>query len=475
MRSAERSWWTEGVFEGRPVRHLLAKHDIGAVFRFLKTRGWSRAAIAAATGLSETRVRAVAQGKQQIASYDVLARIAAGLNIERGLLGLAYLDNAGDVVRSSPTQQGEDGFASLPASGPADRNVSDRQPARPATADDKRRSLLSAVALLVATSGFLGGAEPTRTRRLGASDVARLDAILALYRSMDSEVGSGALWPEVAHLAESASALLDPSRYSCANSLKPRLLASVAATRQLAGWMAFDSGRHSDAQRHLLVAERTAVSSGDMLLAAHVRYAQARQFQHLHHHRDAIDTVRLAHDHMGTAATPAISARLYGTEATSLAALGDARTAQAMLTRAWEAFDRIKPDREPEWIRFYDHGELPAEHAATYRELARRDRGGPHGAGAAQYYTDAVAAFGPQQARSSVLNEVGLCGALFLADQPDRAVAVGEQALHHASHLTSRRVFDRIRSLRVDFAGHLTLPDVAAFSRKIASLATTRA
>jgi len=60
------------------------------VFRFLRSRGFSRAAIAAATGLSETRVRSVAQGRQQITSYEVLERIAAGLGIPRGSLGLAY-------------------------------------------------------------------------------------------------------------------------------------------------------------------------------------------------------------------------------------------------------------------------------------------------------------------------------------------------------------------------------------------------
>jgi transcriptional regulator with XRE-family HTH domain len=83
----------DGSFEDRPLRELLAVRDLGAVFRFLKTRGWSRAAIAAATGLTETRVRAVSQGKQQITSYEVLERIAIGLNIERGLLGLAYTDS----------------------------------------------------------------------------------------------------------------------------------------------------------------------------------------------------------------------------------------------------------------------------------------------------------------------------------------------------------------------------------------------
>ncbi|GLI03894.1 helix-turn-helix domain-containing protein [Phytohabitans aurantiacus] len=460
MRQAEASWWTDGVFDGRPVYQFLAARDIGAIFRFLKTRGWSRAAIAAATGLTETRVRAIARGSQQITSYQVLERIAAGLKIERGMLGLAYIAQAryeaGADIERIEAAESKAGMAGLPG--------------------DDRRSFLTAVGLLLGASGLLGLPVTTQPRRIGASDIARLDAILVLYRSIDSEFGSGAVYGEVARLAEAASALQDRSLYEYPGALEPRLYASIAAARQLAGWMAFDCARHSDAQRHLLAAERAAVASGDLLLAANVRYAQARQFQHLRHHRDAVDTVRLARDQIGdTVATPAVQARLYGTEATSLAAIGDARAARDLLGRAREAFDRIKPDREPEWIRFFDHGELLAEHAATYRELARHEPGSRRGATAVQWYADAIAAFGPQQARSAVLNEVGLCGALFLADQPDRAVVVGERALARARKLTSKRAFDRILNLRSDFARHLARPEVAEFARKVASLAPSSA
>jgi tetratricopeptide (TPR) repeat protein/transcriptional regulator with XRE-family HTH domain len=72
------------------MREVLRDRDFDAVFGFLGSRGWSRNAIAAATGLSETRVRAVLQGKQRITSYEVLERIADGLMIDRGLVGLAY-------------------------------------------------------------------------------------------------------------------------------------------------------------------------------------------------------------------------------------------------------------------------------------------------------------------------------------------------------------------------------------------------
>ena len=74
------------------MREILRERDFSAVFGFLVRHGWSRTSITAATGLSETRVRAVLQGKQRITSYEVLERIADGLLIERGLPGLAYGD-----------------------------------------------------------------------------------------------------------------------------------------------------------------------------------------------------------------------------------------------------------------------------------------------------------------------------------------------------------------------------------------------
>jgi transcriptional regulator with XRE-family HTH domain len=92
LRQADSIWWRSGTYLGRPVREILRQRDMAALFCFLKTRGWSRAAIAAATGLSESRVRAISQARQQITSYEVLERIADGLVIDRGLLGLAYTD-----------------------------------------------------------------------------------------------------------------------------------------------------------------------------------------------------------------------------------------------------------------------------------------------------------------------------------------------------------------------------------------------
>src|SRR5947209_9865932 len=106
------------------------------------------------------------------------------------------------------------------------------------------------------------------------------------------------------------------------------------------------------------------------------------------------------------------------------------------------------PDREPGWMRFYDRGELLAQYGRVYRDLARTD---PRHADAAVEWTQrAIDAFGPQNVRSTVLNEVGLCSALTLAGEPDRALDIGVAVIDHGRQLTSRRVQDRIRNLARD-------------------------
>lgn len=101
-------WWSEGVVDGRPMREVLADREIGAVFRFLRAQGWSLTGMCAATGLKETRIRAVMNGIQRITSYEVLERVALGLRIPRGAMGLAYAAET-DLANGSDTTGGPSG------------------------------------------------------------------------------------------------------------------------------------------------------------------------------------------------------------------------------------------------------------------------------------------------------------------------------------------------------------------------------
>src|SRR5262244_3990631 len=75
---------------GKPeIRAVLARRDIGALYRWLYRQGVSQRRIAELVGQSQSEVSEILAGRQVLA-YDVLARIADGLGVPRGYMGLAY-------------------------------------------------------------------------------------------------------------------------------------------------------------------------------------------------------------------------------------------------------------------------------------------------------------------------------------------------------------------------------------------------
>lgn len=332
--------------------------------------------------------------------------------------------------------------------------------------DPMRRALLGGIAAAAVAAGFLDGPESPIVHHVGASDVARLETVTDLYRSVDYEHGGGLLYLHVAGLAESATALLEGQQRQ---NVFHGLTAALASVRQLAGWTAFDAGLYADSQRHFLIAERIAVEGGHLALAARVRYCQARQFQHQRHNIDALHTLRYAQERLGSDGTAAVYAMLYGAQAASLAALDMRTQAIDALEQARRWFECIDQALEPAWMRFYEAGELLAQYGRVYRDLARSDS--RHAPVAVDYVTQAVANFGSANVRSTALNKVGLCSAWFLAGESDQALAAGRDVLNLAPQLTSRRVLERITNIRRDIPTHQKRSDVNEFAHSLAAIA----
>ncbi|MBQ1027480.1 helix-turn-helix domain-containing protein [Micromonospora sp. C95] len=431
-----------------PLRAALAERHLGRVIRAYRHHPYHgraalpQAVVAAWLGITQAQLSRVENGPPLV-HLDRLSNWAALLRIPAGHLWFDVV--GGERVRGS---------RSAPQAVPGIKGP-----------DESRRMLLAGIAAVAAGAGLLGGTTASRSRRFGTADVARLNAVLDLYRSVDYECGGGVLYQEVARFAESVYRMLD---WSHPTSLTPQLVAAVAAARQVAGWTALDAGRHSDAQRHFVAGERAALAADDGSLTAMIRYSQAKQLQHLRHNRDALATLQLARGQLGSQATPAVKALIMGAEAASLAALGNHAAADRALGEASSQFERIHADREPGWMAFYDRGELLAQYGRVYRDKARQDK--KHGSAAVRYVADAIAAFGPGNVRSSALNEVGLCSALFLADEPEQALDVGRRVLRQAEGISSARVIDRVANLRRDMARHRELPEVATFAQDLAAL-----
>jgi transcriptional regulator with XRE-family HTH domain len=71
------------------MRRALAVRDMRGVYRLLQRYGVSQRAIAMRTGQSQSEVSDILAGRK-VFSYDLLVRIAEGLGVPRGWLGLMY-------------------------------------------------------------------------------------------------------------------------------------------------------------------------------------------------------------------------------------------------------------------------------------------------------------------------------------------------------------------------------------------------
>lgn len=77
------------VWQVGPMRVALAHRDVQAVFKLLQKYGVSQRRIAHFTRQTQSEISDIILGKRTVSSYDLLLRIAEGLGIPRGWMGLA--------------------------------------------------------------------------------------------------------------------------------------------------------------------------------------------------------------------------------------------------------------------------------------------------------------------------------------------------------------------------------------------------
>ncbi len=90
---------TPAIWQRPDVRRALAHHDLQTVFRTIQRHGVPQRVIAAATGLAQSDVSVIVCGRRQVHAYPVLERLASGLDLPRGWLGIAYDDETAAIMR----------------------------------------------------------------------------------------------------------------------------------------------------------------------------------------------------------------------------------------------------------------------------------------------------------------------------------------------------------------------------------------
>jgi transcriptional regulator with XRE-family HTH domain/tetratricopeptide (TPR) repeat protein len=417
-----------GVWEQREMRLALARRDLSTVYRLLQRVGISQRRIAALTGQSPSEVHEILNGRQVMA-YDVLARIADGLGVPRGYLGLAYdesTETAVEMVAGSCSTQ-------------------------PDEQEEVRRLLAHAanVTMGTAVSQVATWWQPVdRTTapvpgRVGLADVCLVQAVTRVMRTLDYRFGGAACRDAVVAQTAWAQQLLAADH---TDEVGVRLRVAVADMHNLAGWTSFDVGLYSSARRHFARALEQARSADDASLIANVLYRMGRLHLHRGWIRDALRFFQLAQIAAQDSGCELTVAMLCANEAWAYALLGDAAQALKSIGRSQDEFARADPADTKAWVRFFGAADLNASAGVVYVSLPSASSTQlDNGIG---YLLDSLRERGQDMARSRIFELTALAAAHLRAGDTDCAVRVGREALGLAAAVRSVRILDRMEPLQ---------------------------
>jgi transcriptional regulator with XRE-family HTH domain len=410
------------------MRTALAARDIAAVFKLLQRVGVSQRRIAALTGQSQSEISEILAGRH-VVSYDVLARIADGLGVPRGQLGLAYDETTAQLVGGTAAMSGED--------------------------DDSRQVLARLTELTVGAAAVdpesLGQpfalAWAPAPDHVGAADIERLEEVTRHLRAMDHEHGGGACRDAVLSQLSWAEQLL---RGDVAEGAAAGLHTAVSDLHMLAGWTSFDVGMVGPSRRHFARALEHARFVELPALVAKVLYCLGRV--HLHHgwHTQAVKLFQLGQVAAQQSGVGRAEAMLQANLAWAYASVGESRQALAAIDRARDEFTRTEGDEAPHWVRFFDSAELSAIRGmtlATLPEPTSKER-----SEAIERFKLSTALRELPEVRSRAFELTALAWLLLDEGEVEAGVQAGNDAVDLAARLRSSRVVDRMAPLRARLA-----------------------
>jgi transcriptional regulator with XRE-family HTH domain len=424
-------WWDTGSYRGEPMRAHLARHDISAVFGFLKERGFTWSALAAATGLGAGRVSEIAARRRVVTDYTVLERIAEGLDIPRHFMGLGLDERAhghradGHALASSHPDAAVDHQELLGAV------ASIAVGAIPA---DVHRWLPDPAAIVVPTT-------------VTADDVATVRAVTAFHRRLDAAAGGGTCLQSARGYVTWATHLLAAARIS--DAVGADLRAALADLHNLVGWVAHDLDQHHTARRHLVQSLVLARQTDALPLLANTLYRLGRVSLHQNQPGEALHLFGLGQLAAQQARCPASAAILHANTAWAYAQLGADTQVVDSLARARAELDQADPDTAPAWTRFaLAEADVHGISAVVYTALAQHSQHRRYAELAAENSHQAVRLRRPEDHRSFIFDTISVAAASTLTGDLATAGRYAAQAVTLVEDgMRSARVTDRLTAL----------------------------
>lgn len=238
---------------------------------------------------------------------------------------------------------------------------------------------------------------------------------------------------------------------------------------QLAGELAFDDNRYTDAAASYLLAASASKEAGsyDLWACALTRHAYVDVHERRYH--DAVGVLSAA-ERIARRGDSSLSTRHWvaAVQAEAFAGLGDLAACERALDEAEKVVHLAGSTRNRGWLRF-DGSRLAEERGARYVQLGRLDLAERTLRGALGQV--ALAEGQSFRRRGVVLANLAAIGVK--RKDPEQVVAYGRQALHLAQESSSGYVVRRLQALRSDFGGLAHDVRVAELDAEIDALSAT--
>ncbi|MEU7750611.1 helix-turn-helix transcriptional regulator [Micromonospora sp. NPDC049171] len=276
-------------------------------------------------------------------------------------------------------------------------------------------------------------------RRVGDETVARIEGRVRQLRRLDDHVGGAETYTMVsAELAATADLLREGSYREAVNR---RLLVAIADLCQLAGFVAEDSGRVTEARQHYLTGMRAAHAGGDSASAANCLSSLSYLEANLGDRRSAVTLARSAYVGGRHAAEATGQALLLERVAWAHARLGEASLAERALGDVERVYEHCDLDEAPSWAYWLTRDEVEVMAGRVWTELRRPLRAVP-------ILEGAIARYGDDFPRETSLYLSWLTEALLQAGELEHAVVAAGRSVGLARSARSQRAVDRIAELR---------------------------
>lgn len=329
---------------GATARRALAHRDITAVYRILCDAGVSQARIALATGQKPPEISEIISGRQ-VQSVALLGRIADGLGVPRGWMGLAY---------------------------DPDLDPEPVTPENSKTWDESDANLLRHGATVLCGAPVFGPADPIRVtntptpvpRRIGPADIEQVASTTERLGQLAGDHGGIPMTDALTAHARASELLLGATMRE---PVRQRLLVVLSDAHRVAGAAASGAGLRDLARQYFTRSMDCAGAAGDLLRAV----VSLDSLGLLELDVEPNEALKLFQLGAATAPSPLPRALVEYHCASALGLLGLAGEALSALRRARDTYQAASDEPRP-WKHFAVA--LPHVEGCTYLALGRFDR-----------------------------------------------------------------------------------------------------